>query len=536
MLDFLKAEKKIRQKQEWKPIDIPEILGLSHCKYLYHGHLDERLQAKFSAYAARNEMPDPLIMMYAPKGNFSLRLLARPQLLDWIIYEAIGDWIYAQIRKSDPAIFSRSFSYKMFDKPGIKHWLEFVEHCKSLYNNGYSYAVTSDLTGYFDNIRIDELISHLKRYMPDSAENKKVLFALEHMLSVWSNNSCSMAGYGIPQGPDASYLLGDIFLYPIDEQMRQHKHYFRYVDDIRIFCKEELELKISLMDLTKCLRASGLNINAKKTRFLKQRKVEELFDPLSSEMASINVRFKKGHRDEILKLTPRVESMLCLSLEADPFEQQHFRFAMWKLCQLAGSDMAHNETKIFDLIENNFYSKPHYADNFCKYFSLFSKNHRVIGFLIKFLHSRENIYEWQETIAIRCLLSLNRKFLGQQLSGNDLTFFLRSAADKEKGVVSRAHYCLLAGQYGGQEARATLAKMYFDETDDYIKAAIIISVQEMDKINQDAFYLKICENRSSSYMQALIGHIKTLKSPLYFWIGSKPKLNSPEYYYVVSLP
>ena len=105
-----------------------------------------------------------------------------------------------------------------------------------------------------------ELRNRVVNYLEENGHGIQLLFGL---LETWSRER--IRGYGLPQGPPASAFLADIFLDYVDRRMEKYEGYFRYMDDIRIFCKREIDAKLALKDLIIALRDLKLNINAKKT-------------------------------------------------------------------------------------------------------------------------------------------------------------------------------------------------------------------------------------------------------------------------------
>ena len=91
---------------------------------------------------------------------------------------------------------------------------------------------------------------------------------------MWSQER--IVDYGLPQGPPGCSFLADIYLDHVDRKMEKYVGYYRYMDDIRIFCKTEIESKITLKDLIISLRELKLNINAKKTALLFNEEIEKL--------------------------------------------------------------------------------------------------------------------------------------------------------------------------------------------------------------------------------------------------------------------
>jgi hypothetical protein len=86
-------------------------------------------------------------------------------------------------------------------------------------------------------------------------------------LNTWSGTSESATpGVGIPQGPQASFFIANVYLGDIDEKMvSRGLSYYRYMDDFRIYSSSEDELIEVLVEIDKFLKSNGLSINSKKT-------------------------------------------------------------------------------------------------------------------------------------------------------------------------------------------------------------------------------------------------------------------------------
>ena len=88
----------------------------------------------------------------------------------------------------------------------------------------------------------DLLLRNISRYFTDPY----ALDLLGRLLGTWSATNASTGGFGhgLPQGPEASAFLADMFLFSLDKQMADlpgGAKYIRYVDDMRIFCQSERE-------------------------------------------------------------------------------------------------------------------------------------------------------------------------------------------------------------------------------------------------------------------------------------------------------
>ena len=535
-LDFNFALKNII-KQELKGSNpIPDILGFLHIKSIYGNDfnriLNEMLQNNIGNIDKIKRFP--LLKIDVPKPNFTIRPMARPNIIEWLFYEATINYFTKLILKNKE-ICKPSYSILNFSKEkGNKKenpWIKFDNKSRELYyNDGYKWAVVTDITGYYENISLTELRRRIIDFIGNDNDLKLIDFLLK-MLKNWSRER--IEDYGIPQGPSASGFLGDIFLDSIDRIMEKYEGYFRYMDDIRIFCKEEIQAKLALKDLVLALRNLKLNINAKKTDILYNKQIEsKLFDPKKVSLNSIEIAMKTEEENTIKSIA--IPGLLQLANEAfynDEFEKRHIVFSLYRLGILYNSGFNFDQSTILKNIKGNFISKPHHTGIFCDFLSNFENDNSLPIFLISFLESENNIYEWQEIKILQALLRFN--FMAKR---NDIDFFLIKAKDANKNFVIRAFYFLLIGKYGNNRDRNLLIDIYNNEysLNNYAKRAILLSVQELGKASRNDFYNNVHKTEEKEII-LFIQYIKSLRNPIYRLALPKKaieiyKILEPEYY------
>lgn len=342
------------------------------------------------------------------------------------------------------------------------------------------------------------------------------------MLNKWSDERIS--GYGLPQGPPASSFLADIYLDYVDSTMEVYENYYRYMDDIRIFCNTEIEAKKALKDLIIALRGIKLNINAKKTKILPEKDIEShLFDPLKPSLNLIHSIIKGKNIRQIKLIIPALMKMFESSFLSDPFQKSHFNFSLYRLSILQSSGLKIDTEKIISLIMNNFITKPHHTGLFCFFLTLFPNNNHITRFLIDFLQSEHNIYESQEVKVLQSLLRFNVK-----LNPQDIKFFIESAKNSNKHFAVRAFYFLLVGKHGSNRDRDLIVDYYEDSLHQHIKTAIILSVQELGQASRNDFYARIKKSESDTEVVGFIKYVKSLKYPLYYIDASRPQIERLE--------
>ncbi|OGO38336.1 MAG: hypothetical protein A2W35_22055 [Chloroflexi bacterium RBG_16_57_11] len=141
------------------------------------------------------------------------------------------------------------------------------------FENGYTWVADFDLAAFYETIPHDLLI---KMLIPRS-EGTEFYNTLLSWFQVWSSDEKSARhGHGIPQGPLASSFLAECILLPVDQKMAKTYRYYRYVDDIRILGKTELEIQQAVVYLDILCRERGLIPNTDKTEFRQVTTAEEL--------------------------------------------------------------------------------------------------------------------------------------------------------------------------------------------------------------------------------------------------------------------
>lgn len=521
--DYKKAIKKVN-REEWKGNNpIPDILGFQHLKTLYEDRLPEILDNLFDDYKKGTRNPSPLLRIDVPKPNFTIRPMSRPENKDWILFEALVDSLASKIVLKEH-ICKRSYSFQnsLPETESDNNWIKFDDKCRELYAVGFKYAVISDLTGYYENISLSELKKRLNNYLDADKDTDSIINALFKMLNTWSDERVS--GYGLPQGPPASAFLADIYLDLVDSKMEKYENYYRYMDDIRIFCRTEIESKKALKDLIIALRDIKLNINAKKTKILHDNEISStLLDPQKPILSTIEAIIKSKKREQIVQIVPSLQNIFESAFIDDLFEKPHLNFSLYRLSLLQSSGIKLNTNKIISLILENIISKPHHTGLFCFFLTLFPSEMKIAEYLIAFLQSEHNIYDWQEVKILQSLLRFNGK-----LDSTAIKFFISSATDSNKHYAARAFYFLLVGKHGNNRDRELVVDYHGYALGPFIKIAIILAVQELGKDSRNDFYSKIKKYENDSEITKFVDYVKSLKSPLYCLDKPRPTIEGLE--------
>ena len=210
----------------------------------------------------RREPLDPPVNVPVPKSPFFLRNAINLSLADRLAYHGAVGTFARQIGTLMPAnVYSARLSTegRQFLQPGTQLWVHWSEAVQAKTAEIDGYVVETDITAFFDCISHTILMQELQ----ELGVPKMIMDPLRDMLRTWS----STPNTGIPQGPDASRLLANFYLLPVDEVMLANPNisYFRYMDDIRIISARKHDAVEGLKVLGAECRKRNLSLSTKKT-------------------------------------------------------------------------------------------------------------------------------------------------------------------------------------------------------------------------------------------------------------------------------
>lgn len=367
---------------------------------------------------ANGYAPSPCPVLPVPKGNWQVRPGAHLRLEDELVYNAlVGSFLDDLIRALGPAQGDPDVAYQLADRPdrvawvkrGVPIWKEWRERSKLRIIKGTEFVVFSDISAFYENVDLKRLISDL-RALGLGGESEQLL---ANCLNRWAEPR----GKGIPQGYSASDILAKAYLSSIDSNLqREGFNHLRYVDDIRIFCRDSLEAKRALLVLSELARTRGLNLQSAKTEVLRADRalhrvdgVTQIIENLNDELlAEIEVVVDESYwaMSEMEKLAatdPEAPPAVLLDRAfeshfvdpaADGFNKSLFHFLLTRLGVV-------NSRHAVEYCLNLLPKKPEETPQILHYLGkvgLEDADHRRI---LQFLASPECIYEYQVFLILR---------------------------------------------------------------------------------------------------------------------------------------
>jgi len=252
--------------------------------HAFGAQLDKNLNLLSEKLISGKYLPQRGFKYYEPKSSGTQRTKTLLMIEDALVYQAIANVIaernYELLAEHDDFVFGSVLmpdtkqGTELINQENPKYF--FFKFWKSLFvrfkdsvikaieQDKATHKFETDITGFFDSIPHYNLLLTLSTHFGVEDE---ILDLLSVCLNAWSGTKeSSTPGVGIPQGPQPSYLLANLLLYPLDKQLISEAFkYYRYMDDIKIYGYSESELRNVLVHIDNYLKGHGLSINSKKT-------------------------------------------------------------------------------------------------------------------------------------------------------------------------------------------------------------------------------------------------------------------------------
>lgn len=112
---------------------------------------------------------------------------------------------------------------------------------KNVVNNEYDTCIKLDVTDFYPSVKHNEIMSRLGSKIRDPQIKDLIRSAITTPTVTTSRPNDSPSIRGVPQGLSISNILAALYLKNIDNSLNAISHikYYRYVDDILIFCSKK---------------------------------------------------------------------------------------------------------------------------------------------------------------------------------------------------------------------------------------------------------------------------------------------------------
>lgn len=289
----------------------PEPTFKNYFRDLYKAYAtadEEHLRGLKDKFSRSIYEPTDSFKVYFPKKSGILRPFTLLSIEDQIVYQAlmnvVADKLFPKVRKRYlKETFGHLYagkSSKFFYRKWQDGYKKFRDSIRKAYSDGFVYRAFFDLTACYDSIDHNVLKYFLNELYLDTDFTEFLLNCLRH----WTKTSPQeqiFQGHGIPQGPQPSGLLAEVILSHFDNKrssVRKIK-YFRYVDDIRLYAKDEHHLRHMLVELDLLSKSIGLFPQSSKVDIRRVTNIEGELKSISNPPEPVSI--KAGNQTAIRK-------------------------------------------------------------------------------------------------------------------------------------------------------------------------------------------------------------------------------------------
>lgn len=235
--------------------------------------------------------PGHAAKVYVPKPSGILRPITLLTVNDQIVYQAcvniIAENLNSKIkRRKNKQIFGHLYAGKSSKFFYLKWQDGYKQFTREVINNiksGLDFVANFDLASFYDSID-HHVIKHFLNEIKIDTELTEFLLGC---LKTWTCNTWTSVSnliyheHGIPQGPLSSGMLSEVILKHLDDAgiRKGSAKYLRYVDDIKLFSKNESTLRQRLISLDIAAKEVGLFPQSSKVNI---RRVKNPLDEIKS--------------------------------------------------------------------------------------------------------------------------------------------------------------------------------------------------------------------------------------------------------------
>jgi hypothetical protein len=444
--------------------------------------------------------PSPALICEEPKGGGLVRPGTSLRLDDEIVFNALVGAAFQEIASTlrwsqgnpdvayqlaiahdNPAWVSRGFLVSK----------QFREKSLGYLSSGTEFVVFADISAFYENIDLSRLASDLRRIGID----RQITNLLASCLNRWAEPR----GKGIPQGYSAADILAKLYLGPVDQSLRDEGFKnLRYVDDIRIFCRDELQSKRALLRLSELLWARGLNLQSAKTKILRADRARFEVDGVAPIIATIHAELIREMQDAfdmvgLYGTTAELERIANAHPDRPPlevlerafhshfidatdanFDKTLFHFLLTRLGQV-------KSVVTLEYCLNQFVKRPQETKAILRYFEKVGLTKEGEQHLLEFLGGDQAVYNYQKSLILKFFFESNR------YPDDLMAIARRIVRDRNSPTWLRSYAVAIVGKAGTQADLEYLETIYADCRDDLERSEIICSLGRVETGRRNAF-------------------------------------------------
>jgi hypothetical protein len=435
--------------------EVPDVIGYQDVRHQWERGYRETLEQAVEDGACG---PDSTSIIDFPKTDLTVRPVARFSTRDRLIYDALVFTVADQIdRHLHPDVSSYRWDrFKGEPKGWWPNWKSYRAKSLDTIRSDTSLRVAYlDIAAFYEHIDVAILGDDLEALGGDGR-------AARHIIDFLTRFQTINHAWGLPQGPDASGILANLYLAPVDAYLAQNSaRFLRYSDDIKVFHPDWSELRDLFLGVNSQLRSRRLSVSSSKTVILDPQDARERETDIRHDSLASAIRHGRPRaREDLVTYFEEIA-------KEGKFNGNQVRFVLGQLRWL-------RDDRAVGWCLDNLTHLPHAITHVFKYLNAAkSRASEVESALVQFLHSSHSAAH--PLIEQRVL----RYFIAMDFKDERV----KEAAWAILGDRNRVDYAReFAARYVGQHASTTegqlLRHRFEGETSAAVRRAILVALYE----------------------------------------------------------
>ncbi|MFJ4887419.1 RNA-directed DNA polymerase [Streptomyces sp. NPDC088731] len=406
--------------------------------------------------------PDFVEIIDLPKNFVAVRPIARLSVHDRLVYDTLVFMIAHRIeRQLHPSVFSARWGNRGADfwSP-VNSWVSMQKRGVEMMDNTPFHLARTDVVSFYEHIDISTLEIDLRSIGASSWTTDRLI----RYLTMFQSSSHA---WGIPQGPDASGILANIYLLPVDEFVhRAGMGYLRYSDDMMIFDTEQESLRNIVLEINSILRSRRLSMSSAKTKIYDHADASRQLEDLEKDAVNYGLEVgEEGAGERLYKIF--VEAVAGAQKDRD------VKFSLYRMGK-------YKDDRAVPWVTANLKGSHHLAANLLGYLEKFpSGNASVERLFVSTLQAvADHKYDHLEQ---RVLQAATRRRI-RSLAIRDEAW--RIVEDKNRTSLPREFAARYIGRVSSVADGQLLRKRFEDEPDVNVRRALLVAMYEARSISR----------------------------------------------------
>ena len=391
-----------------------------------------------------------------PKDELSVRPLTRFALEDRLVYESC---LLAMAPTVDAVIPNEVYSYRWSKRKGRLYspkgrWVLMQKRARKIHKQGPGkLLLRTDISAFYEYIDWRILYDEICLLDPPAW----ALGLLDIFLSGFNNSSHA---WGLPQGPDASGVLANFFLLPLDNLLHYSKlEHLRYSDDLIVFGSTWKELRGVLTRINHICRSRHLTLSSPKTKIVPACDVPTEFEDTSKDAVKYGIDVESSDSVENLRHY--------FDKAAGEVNLRDIRFALNQLARIP-DDWA------VSWLLKTLPELPHLADDAIHYLRNFRMMRPQIDIDLSAILAKGD-FALYPSVERRVINYLALEKVTEQDAMDGCWSIL---SDFNKSSIVREFAARYVGKFCGPGDGARLREMFEREPSDHVRRALLIACYE----------------------------------------------------------